>query len=30
MSQRDEVLRSLSGRGQFRLDKEYAHLVVAP
>ena len=30
MSQRDKVLRSLSGRGQFRLGKEYAHLVVAP
>ena len=30
LSQRDEVLRSLSGRGQYRLDKEYAHLVVAP
>ena len=30
MSQRDEVLRSLSGRGQYRLDKEYSHLVVAP
>lgn len=30
MSQRDEELRSLSGRGQYRLDKEYAHLVFAP
>jgi len=30
MSQRDEVLRSLSGRGQYRLDQEYAHLLVAP
>ena len=30
MSQRDEVLLSLSGRGQYRLDKEYSHLVVAP
>ena len=30
MSQRDEVLRALSGRGQYRLDKEYTHLMVAP
>ena len=30
LSQRDEVLRSLSGRGQYRLDKDYAHLIVAP
>ena len=30
MSQRDEVLWALSGRGQYRLDEEYTHLVVAP
>jgi len=30
MSQRDKVLWSLSGRGQYRLEKEYAHLVIAP
>ena len=30
LSQRDEVVRSLSGRGKYRLDKEYAHLIVAP
>ena len=30
LSQRDEVVQPLSGRGQYRLDKEYAHLIVAP
>jgi len=29
LSQRDKVIRSLSGRGQYRVEKEYAH-VVAP
>jgi len=27
LSQRDEVIRSLSGRGQYRVEKEYAHVV---
>ena len=30
LSQRDEVIRSLSGRGQYRVEKEYTHVVVAP
>ena len=30
LAQRDEVIRALSGRGQFRLDREYAHLIVSP
>lgn len=30
LSQRDEVIRALSGRGQYQLDKEYAHLIVSP
>ena len=29
-AQRDEVILALSGRGQFRLDREYAHLIVSP
>ena len=30
LSQRDEVIRSLSGHGQYRVEKEYTHVVVAP
>ena len=30
LAQRDEVIRALSGHGQFQLDREYAHLIVSP
>ena len=30
LSQRDEVIHALSGRGQYQLDKKYAHLIVSP
>lgn len=30
LAQRDEVIRALSGRGQYQLDREYAHLIVSP
>ena len=30
LAQRDEVIRALSGHGQFQLDKKYAHLIVSP
>lgn len=30
LSQSDEVICALSGRGQYQLDKEYTYLIVSP
>ena len=30
LAQRDEVIRALSGRGKYRLDKEYSNFLVTP
>ena len=30
MRERDEIIRSLSGCDQYKIEEEYAHLIVAP